>query len=475
MLGQSKEIPPVVANRVRNGRRALRDWLSRTAWVGTVTVTVTATAVGCRGPLGLSAPTLATAPTDATPWAGSPPAQPPLAGAAAAVSADPLARVSGASRSAPAAGEAHYGPAGGVALAGTVDFGRGGVGCGPVAVGEYASSGCPSCGPAGGGGWGSLPASIDCSCGEPGGRGVFFDPREYICDGGDVPPFVRDLTDIRAVGLQPEDTVIQYRTEDGQQYVQESNRVCVYAPRFAAVRSATGALSSQRALEAVAAAGPQPIGSMQDTLPFTAVRLPLAPQGQLARLPIESLGQRQVGELVAKSVPPLGAALTAAPDDSLGVVMQDELSEKTGFDIERLRLLPHSWVHVDQLSIIIDGREVAIARRHDGPEEVLVYEIDGKPRLQLIKRVSQAMADSGDELTFSLHFENVGEQPAAGLIITDSLSPRLSYVEGSQQSSRAARFATSPNEVGSSVVRWEILDPLKPGEGGSVSFRCRVR
>jgi uncharacterized repeat protein (TIGR01451 family) len=304
---------------------------------------------------------------------------------------------------------------------------------------------------------------------------VFFDPREYICDGGDVPPFVRDLTDIRAVGLQPEDTVIQYRTEDGQQYVQESNRVCVYAPRFAAVRAATGALSSQRALEAVAAAGPQPVGSVQETLPFSDVRLPLAPQGQLARLPIESLGQRQVGELVAKSVPPLGAALTAAPDDSLGVLMKDEISEKMGFDIERLRLLPHSWVNVDQLSVIIDGREVAIARRHSGPEEVLVYEIDGKPRLQLIKRVSQAMAESGDELTFSLHFENVGEQPAEGLIITDSLSPRLSYVEGSQQSSRAARFATSPNEVGSSVVRWEILDPLKPGEGGSVSFRCRVR
>lgn len=366
-------------------------------------------------------------------------------------------------------------PAGGVALAGALELGATGALGGPAAVGGFGTGDCPTCGPMGGQFWDAPSGSLDCHFGEHAARGVFFDPREYICDGGDVPPFVRDLTDIRAVGLQPEDTVIQYRTEDGQQYVQESNRVCVYAPRFAAVRSATGALSSQRALEAVAAAGPQPVGSMQETLPFSAVRLPLAPQGQLARLPIESLGQRQAGELVAKTIPPLGAALTTAPDDSLGVLMQDELSEKIGFDIERLRLLAHSWVHVDQLSVILDGREVAVARRQDGPEEVLVYEIDGKPRLQLIKRVSQSMADSGDELTFSLHFENVGEQPAERLIITDSLSPRLSYIDGSQQSSRSARFATSPNEVGSSVVRWEILDPLKPGEGGSVSFRCRVR
>jgi hypothetical protein len=32
-----------------------------------------------------------------------------------------------------------------------------------------------------------------------------------------------------------------------------------------------------------------------------------------------------------------------------------------------------------------------------------------------------------------------------------------------------------PNEAGSLNLRFEILDPLKPGDGGIVRFRCRVR
>ena len=61
-----------------------------------------------------------------------------------------------------------------------------------------------------------------------------------------------------------------------------------------------------------------------------------------------------------------------------------------------------------------------------------------------------------------IRYDNIGEQPVSKLVVTDSLAPRLEYVESSQQSSLEARFSTAPNEAGSSVLRWEIDQELKP-------------
>jgi hypothetical protein len=51
----------------------------------------------------------------------------------------------------------------------------------------------------------------------------------------------------------------------------------------------------------------------------------------------------------------------------------------------------------------------------------------------------------------------------------------LEYVADSAQSSVKAEFAAQPNEGESLVLRWEITEPIEPGEGGIVRFRCRVR
>jgi hypothetical protein len=37
------------------------------------------------------------------------------------------------------------------------------------------------------------------------------------------------------------------------------------------------------------------------------------------------------------------------------------------------------------------------------------------------------------------------------------------------------RFLSDYNEAESLVLRWEIIEPMKPGEGGVIRFRCRVR
>ena len=99
----------------------------------------------------------------------------------------------------------------------------------------------------------------------------------------------------------------------------------------------------------------------------------------------------------------------------------------------------------------------------------------GNPRLRLIKVASTPFAQPGDEVDFTLRFDNVGNQTLTKVAIVDNLTTRLEYIPQSAQCSRSAKFSTLPNQGDSLVVRCELSDPLKPGEGGAVRFHCRVR
>ena len=60
---------------------------------------------------------------------------------------------------------------------------------------------------------------------------------EYVIDGGDRAGQVNVARDWTVHGLDEEDTVVHYDTLEGKVVIQPSNRVAVYAPRFAAVRA----------------------------------------------------------------------------------------------------------------------------------------------------------------------------------------------------------------------------------------------
>ena len=78
-------------------------------------------------------------------------------------------------------------------------------------------------------------------------------------------------------------------------------------------------------------------------------------------------------------------------------------------------------------------------------------------------------------ITFTLRYSNVGGRPITDVAVSDSLSGRLEYVEGSAVADRDAVFTTQPNEAGSLILRWEISGRLLPGQSGRVKFKAKVR
>lgn len=95
--------------------------------------------------------------------------------------------------------------------------------------------------------------------------------------------------------------------------------------------------------------------------------------------------------------------------------------------------------------------------------------------LIIIKWPDKSCVNVGDIVTFYLKFSNTGGQPITNVVVTDSLASRFEYVRGSTKSDRDAMFTIQPNEVGSSILRWEFTSPLQPREHGLISFEVRVR
>jgi uncharacterized repeat protein (TIGR01451 family) len=135
-----------------------------------------------------------------------------------------------------------------------------------------------------------------------------------------------------------------------------------------------------------------------------------------------------------------------------------------------------TWSHKQAVQIILDQQrateEVADQRLAS------VFTVDQPPanaKLRVMKVASTQSAAPGEEVDFTIRFDNVGNQPIGNVTLIDNLTTRLEYQPDSAQCSIEANFLTEPSESESLVLRWEIADPLLPGKGGIIRFRCRVR
>jgi uncharacterized repeat protein (TIGR01451 family) len=125
--------------------------------------------------------------------------------------------------------------------------------------------------------------------------------------------------------------------------------------------------------------------------------------------------------------------------------------------------------------VIIDRRRAQALVSLQSPGTIYHLFEANNPKLRLCKLASKGAAIPGEEVEFTLRFDNIGDRVIGNVTIVDNLTTRLEYVPDSQKSSLEANFLTTPNEGDSLVLRWEIVEPLQPGQGGVLQFRARVR
>jgi uncharacterized repeat protein (TIGR01451 family) len=298
---------------------------------------------------------------------------------------------------------------------------------------------------------------------------------EWLHDGGDRNTHVNITKDDTLRALDLEDTVVHADACNGCKIIEPSNRVNLYAPRFMAVRQVTNLVVNQS--EQKAGGTDQPLGLVSQTdrqMLDTAIK-PVAPiidtgvkQLSLARL--DQPAGRVIERLMVADM-----QSRVMPYEDLQIIRMGvfEMEEKAVLE-QRLQAAI-TWSHDKAVQVVLDGR---MAGEVTGDQRVqATFRIDEpcNPRLRVVKVASTQVARPGDIVDFTIRFDNVGDSELNNVELLDNLTTRLEYVEDSAQASRDAEFYTEHNEGDSLLLRWQFKDPIKPGDGGLVRFKCRVR
>ena len=252
--------------------------------------------------------------------------------------------------------------------------------------------------------------------------------EECLKDGGDTGPRLGVREDGTLGGLDPSDTAMQFTTPRGTKVV-PSNRVCICAPRFISIRVDRGP-AGHHALRS-------PEGGV-------AVRPPIG-----VHVPTHPAETRNLDQIVMTT----GSKRPSGLESKIGPLVHEQWSGK--------------------LAGVSGIQGVAVVAQVRGPDEITSFP---GCHMLLQKRIEGPAAPKiGDEVTVYLKFSNPTTETMTGVIVSDSLTARLEYIDGTAKSSRAATFTAKNNEAGSVVLQWVVDGKLAPGESGIIMFKARIK
>lgn len=299
---------------------------------------------------------------------------------------------------------------------------------------------------------------------------------EYLHDGGDRDAPVAVSPDWEVQGLDLEDTVAHYDSLDGRTFVEASNKVHVYAPRFGSVRTVTRIVESEQVNQPIGVDQPQGVARSEElTVPASSLQRYQARGGISTRM-LGAYRARQGDGAISNTLGAQGFQDTFLPFEDLALIRNGIHQNSDKARLAEGVQAAIAWSHDLAVQVFLDDQAAAAVTQNERTEEFYtVKDLRDSPKLRLVKVASTQMAQPGEFIDFTLRFDNVGDQPLGNIVLVDNLTTRLEYVPDSAQSSVAAEFSSQPNEGESLVLRWEITDPIDPGQGGIVRFRCRVR
>lgn len=329
----------------------------------------------------------------------------------------------------------------------------------PFAMSESARCGLP-CGPV----RGEAP---------PAGR-PWLPKDEFLCDGGDrgVAAHVGGEGGLR--GIDPRDAVVRF-TDDRRSRVLPTNRVCIYAPRFAAVVGGVGPNEAQvvQTLRGLNTTERQvTYNTLQNPRRMTQNQAPEINRSRSrssavrARLALNHHIEVKVLSEADAIAHIAGNVFTQAAETRAN---RQKASGAEG----RVFLQGVKFAESAVVTGLVQGAgEQVMAWK---PQELASVEVPpNQPGMAVVKQVNVAEAEPGDVVTYTITYRNMGNVPITSVSIVDSLLPRLDYVKGSAKGPAGAVFTAGENRVGSMELRWDV-GTVPPGVQGAVSFEARVR
>jgi uncharacterized repeat protein (TIGR01451 family) len=309
----------------------------------------------------------------------------------------------------------------------------------------------------------------------PAGIAVPWPTQEYLCDGGDKETHVIVRDDWRVDGLDDEDTIAHYDTVDGRTLVEPSNQVCLYAPRFSSVRRVDNVFEGEQQTKASGHTQPVSlIGYEEKQLAATNMQ-PIQPIGDRAAWAAGAFKARDLGQPLFTVLMPAAVHDRLKPHENFAIFQAGLMKSAEKPLLAQAVQAALVWETKQAAQIILEGKRAQADVLVQSPAIVYRVDLPGNPKLRLCKTASATSALPGEEVDFTLRFDNVGNQTIGNVTIIDNLTTRLEYIPDSAKSSVKAEFSVEANYSESLTLRWEIAEPLKPGDGGLVRFKCRVR
>lgn len=301
-------------------------------------------------------------------------------------------------------------------------------------------------------------------------------PDEYLFDGGDRENPVH-YNDYDRLGLDTEDTIVEYQTHKGKHEVKKSNRVAVYSPRFAAIRSASSPLSGTSV---------NMLATTEDTVHGVGLeaRTVITQHKQREQLEGIRMRSRASGVETESQQGSVGQTAYVSGHTKLNNLFQDTGTETTGqfeqSDEARIAYQVQAaaiWSRTQFPVIAIREQSAHESKRAVKPEEYVGIEDKRKTEgnLRLIKLADKKNAEPGDVITFTIKYENIGDFDVEGIKIVDNLTPRLEYIQDSATSDRKGRLVVEDNNEGSLILTFEVDETVTGHQGGVVTFQARVR
>jgi uncharacterized repeat protein (TIGR01451 family) len=302
-------------------------------------------------------------------------------------------------------------------------------------------------------------------------------PRdEYLCDGGDAMPGAIVRGDWNVDGLEQEDTIAHYDTLDGRTEVTPSNRVCLYAPRFASVRHVAAVVQYDRRENIAEGRRDVAPGTGEDLQIASTTLQPEQPEASVAGRRSTIFRVRDLGSAISVALLPHEIEMGFLPYENFSVMKHGIFAPAERAHLMEMIDAAIVWSHDTAVQVVIEGQQALEATGDKRAQATFMVDLPpGKAKLRVLKIASTKHAQPGETVDFTLRYDNVGDQPVGNVTLIDNLTTRLELVPGSEKSDRKGTFSATPNDAGSMVLRWEIDEPLEPGDGGRVRFQCRVR